>query len=392
MKRILTRFVAAILCCAAALAQPNTLTPKEVADGWVLLFDGESTFGWTAEGGAQWRVADGTLIADAGEYGYLRSNAAFADYVLKCDFRTAPDGNSGIFLRSAKDGQPHVTGYELQIYDKHEKFKTGSLVSHAVAKPARITGGWQSYEVQLAGDRIIVKLDGKKILDARDTKSLIGHIGLQFNKDKKIEFRNVKLKPLGLTPIFDGKTLSGWHETKHPRVKEAPEWTVKKGLLHVQKGPGQLETDAAFDDFILQIDIRANAPAPDKHPNSGIFIRGDANQSWSGYESQIRNEYKDGDRTKPVDFGTGGIYHFQPTRKVVANDNEFFTKTLLVRGRQFSVWINGYPVTSWEDPHPEGTTVRQKQARLGAGVLSLQAHDPTTNLDFRNIRIVKLKR
>ncbi|MBL8234532.1 MAG: DUF1080 domain-containing protein, partial [Bryobacterales bacterium] len=187
-------------------------------------------------------------------------------------------------------------------------------------------------------------------------------------------------------------TLSGWHETKHPRVKEAPVWSVQKGLLHVEKGPGQLETDGAYDDFVLQMDIRANAPAPDKHPNSGVFLRGDANASWSGYESQIRNEYKDGDRTKPVDFGTGGIYHNQPTRKVVANDNEFFTKTIVARGRHFSVWINGYPVTSWEDPHPEGTNVRQKQAKLTPGVLSLQAHDPTTNLDFKNIRIAKLAR
>jgi hypothetical protein len=392
MKRTISLLAAIAMFSAVVLAQTNTLTPKEAADGWVLLFDGESTFGWTPEGGAKWRVADGALIADAGESGYLRSNAVFADYILKCEFRSAPDGNSGIFLRSARQGQPHVTGYELQIYDNHEKFKTGSLVNHSVAKPAKLTGNWQSYEVELVGDRIVVKLDGKKILDARDSKSLIGHIGLQYNKDKKIEFRNMKVKPLGLTPIFDGKTLNGWHETKHPRVKEAPEWSVRKGLLHVEKGPGQLETDASYDDFILQMDIRANAPAPDKHPNSGVFLRGDPNQSWSGYESQIRNEYKDGDRTKPVDFGTGGIYHYQPTRKVVANDNEFFTKTIVARGRQFSVWINGYPVTSWEDPNPEGTNVRQKQAKLTAGVLSLQAHDPTTNLDFKNIRIVRLPR
>ena len=28
--------------------KPNTLTTKEIADGWVLLFDGETTFGWEA--------------------------------------------------------------------------------------------------------------------------------------------------------------------------------------------------------------------------------------------------------------------------------------------------------------------------------------------------------
>jgi hypothetical protein len=32
----------------------------------------------------------------------------------------------------------------------------------------------------------------------------------------------------------------------------------------------------------------------------------------------------------------------------------------------------------------------RKEARLAAGVMSLQAHDPTTNLDFRNIRLAPL--
>src|SRR5215472_11306455 len=33
--------------------KPNMLTPKEIADGWILLFDGETTFGWQIEGDAK---------------------------------------------------------------------------------------------------------------------------------------------------------------------------------------------------------------------------------------------------------------------------------------------------------------------------------------------------
>ena len=29
--------------CRAEEAKPNTLTPKEIAEGWILLFDGETT-------------------------------------------------------------------------------------------------------------------------------------------------------------------------------------------------------------------------------------------------------------------------------------------------------------------------------------------------------------
>ncbi|OYW16757.1 MAG: hypothetical protein B7Z55_13910, partial [Planctomycetales bacterium 12-60-4] len=111
-----------------AFAQTNQLTPKEIADGWLLLFDGESTFGWTVEGAAKWRVADGSIVADSGGYGWLRTNTQFGDYSLKVEFQTAADGNSGVFLRSAKGKDPHVTGYELQIFDAHPKFPTGSIL------------------------------------------------------------------------------------------------------------------------------------------------------------------------------------------------------------------------------------------------------------------------
>jgi hypothetical protein len=40
--------------------KPNTLTPKEIADGWILLFDGETTFGWKIDGEA--KVEDGVLV------------------------------------------------------------------------------------------------------------------------------------------------------------------------------------------------------------------------------------------------------------------------------------------------------------------------------------------
>jgi len=63
---------------------------------------------------------------------------------MKCDFRTAADGNSGIFLRSAKEGNPHETGYELQIFDQHPQFPTGGLWAtsrHLKRCPSNRTNG-----------------------------------------------------------------------------------------------------------------------------------------------------------------------------------------------------------------------------------------------------------
>jgi len=393
MKRIVVMLAVSMVSMEISSGQDsaNKLTPKEIADGWILLWDGESTFGWESHGGAEWKVSGGALVADSPQAGWLGTATAFGDFVLKAEFRAAADGNSGIFLRSAREGAPHQTGYELQIFDTQPAgYNTGSLVNYVKATPAKIVPGqWNRFEVTAQGDRFVVLYNGKKVLDARDSKHAAGVIGLQYNQGKKIEFRNLKLRPLNLKPIFNGKDLTGWAKVDRPNVKAPPEWSVKNGAIHVEKGPGQLETEATWDDFVFQLDIRTNAQGPDHHPNSGVFFRGDPGKFWSGYESQIRNEYKGGDRTAPVDFGTGGVYHFQPTRRVVSNDNEFFTKTIVAHGRQISVWINGIQVSNYRDAREEGADAR-KQARLATGTISLQAHDPTTNLDFRNLRVAPL--
>jgi len=40
---------------------PNALSEEELNDGWILLFDGETTFGWKPTSDANWQVADGVI-------------------------------------------------------------------------------------------------------------------------------------------------------------------------------------------------------------------------------------------------------------------------------------------------------------------------------------------
>jgi hypothetical protein len=387
------RTVILLLAAAAmASAQPNRLASREEAAGWLLLFDGDSLFGWTPEGKGEWHVADGAIVGDSGGDGWLRQNAVFSDYVLHIEFRASTaDTNSGIFFRSAPGADPHRTGFELQIWDKHEKYPTGSLVNFASTDKGHLTPGqWQSFDLEVVGDHYVVRLDGRIILDAHDAHSLAGHLGLQHKEGNAIAFRNIKLKPLGLKPLFADQGLTGWKVTDAPKTAQKPEWTMSDGTLHVEKGPGGLESEAQFKDFVLQIEVRTNPQSPGQHPNSGVFVRGTPGVFWSGYELQVQNGYKNGDRAQPEDFGTGAIYRNQPARKVVANDGKEFVMTAVAHGRHFSVWVDGHPVTDWEDPHPEGASVRAKEAVLGPGVIILQAHDPTTNLDFRDLRVAEL--
>ena len=61
----------------------------------------------------------------------------------------------------------------------------------------------------------------------------------------------------------------------------------------------------------------------------------------NGYECQIQNGCQDGDRTKPQDCGTGGIFRRQNARRIVANDFEWFHMTLHADDTHMATWVNG---------------------------------------------------
>lgn len=368
---------------AHAAEKPNTLTNEEIADGWILLFDGETDFGWRAASKANWKVADGMISVSEGEKGLLCTTSEFGDYVLKVDFRADKNTNSGVFLRTpATPTNPTADCYELNIAPDDNPFPTGGFVGRQKSDGGHTTGDWQTFEVTAEGAHFTVKLDGKPVLDYVDPKPLPrGLIGLQLNSGP-VAFRNIKLKPLGLKPIFNGQDLTGW---KTYPGKQSKYTVTPKGELNVKNGPGQLESEAQFGDFVLQLEVFSNG----KQLNSGIFFRSIPGEFSNGYESQIQNGYKDGDRTQPVDFGTGAIYRRQKARKVVSNDFEWFAKTLAVSGDHIAVWVNGYPVTDWTDTRAANPNPRQG-LRREAGTLIIQGHDPTTDLSFRKLRAAEL--
>src|SRR5262245_63295045 len=200
----MNRILALNLLLAALCGAQNTLTSEEKAEGWVLLFDGKTLSGWQGRATSQpdmtgdWTVANGALICAGTKASRLSGDTVYSDFELKLEFRGAEKVNSGVFLRSQKEGQPHVTGYELQIWDyQPEGFLTGSLVGSLKAAPTKILPDqWNNYEITAQGDRFVIVLNGKTLLDARDPKHASGVVGFQCQKDNRIEFRNIKLRPI----------------------------------------------------------------------------------------------------------------------------------------------------------------------------------------------------
>jgi hypothetical protein len=166
--------------------------------GWRPLFDGKSLKGWEPHGDALWRVVDSAIVCDADKPGWLGTAESFSDFELQVEFRAGAKINSGIFLRSQKEGPPAETGYELQIWDFRPTFKTGALVNSLEAKPAKIKADeWNRFEVRADGDHFVVVLNGETVLDGRDAKHRSGVVGLQYNTGTgRIEFRNIRIRSI----------------------------------------------------------------------------------------------------------------------------------------------------------------------------------------------------
>lgn len=388
--RVLFALLVVFVSLNSAVGAEPRLLPKELLDqGWIQLFDGETQFGWQPAGDAAWEVADGEVRTTGDKAGFLVSTTEWADYELHVEFRAAAKTNSGVFLRTpARPTNPAVDCYELNIAPPDNPFPTASFVGRQKAPLAAaefpMADEWHAFDVTLVGDNMTVVLDGRQVLEYTDPSPVrIGHVSLQ-SREGPVAFRNVRLRPLGLQPLFNGKNLDGWTTE---RAEKSQFDVTDAGELRLIDGPGQIETTRELTNFVLHLDCQVNGDGL----NSGLFFRTLRTGRWVGYESQINNRYKDGDRTKPADFGTGGIYRRQPARRVVADDREWFTKTIVADGPHMAVWVNGYQVSDWTDPRKPAESAREGRRDAG-GVVAIQGHDPTTSFLFRNIRAVELPR
>jgi len=61
----------------------------------------------------------------------------------------------------------------------------------------------------------------------------------------------------------------------------------------------------------------------------------------------------------------------------------------VARGNHLAVWVNGYQTADFTDTRPPDKNAR-KGSKTDKGLISLQGHDPSTDLNFRNLRIAEL--
>lgn len=187
----------AISMGALALFYANAADAQ--ANGWTTLFDGHSLDKFEKSGDANWRLEDGSVVADKGS-GFLVTKTSYGDFELRAEFWVDRKANSGIFIRDENAAKPSTkTGYEVNIYDQRPEpeYGTGAIVDTAKVVPMPKAGGkWNVMEITAKGSVFTVVLNGQKTVDAvNDTKHRQGVIALQYGAGV-VKFRKVEIRTL----------------------------------------------------------------------------------------------------------------------------------------------------------------------------------------------------
>jgi hypothetical protein len=425
-----TMLAVTMLATSCQPAKHNVLTAQEKAEGWILLFDGETLNGWRSYNQPSiaydfWSVVDGTLFASGGggdEFGYLVTDREFENFILVWDWKISPGGNSGVLYHVWEHPRfpvPYITGPEYQMIDDHgfaehnddyileDWQKTAADYAMFVPNPSIYTSGlinppmqWNTSKIVFDNGHVEHWINGEKVVEFEAYSEkwfelrnsgkwemapeyglpTRGVVTLQDHGDP-VWFRNIKIKELPRQTreivLFNGVDLHGWEVFGDP-----DEWFVENGYLICQSSNlgqyGYLATREYYDDFDLTLEFLQEADG-----NSGVFFRSVITPpaNITGWQAEVA----------PRGHGTGGIFEsggrgwiaqITEEQEEILKEGEWNTMRVRVQGGNVTTWLNGHEMVNIVDDE----IIARAQGRI-----ALQIHaGGGIRVKWRNIRLTTL--
>lgn len=166
----------------------------------------------------------------------------------------------------------------------------------------------------------------------------------------------------GFVPLFDGKTLDGWH------VMNNAKFVAEDGVLKLNGGSGWLRSDKEYADFVLRLELRFLKPKQD----GGVFLRASKEgKNWPDKRYEVQSE--NSPRMAMV-FGAKHDRNTDLVQKVLKPVGEWNEYEIKAVGAKLEVRLNGELVTTSDD-----------LGKLPRGYIGLQGEGGLH--EYRNLRI-----
>ena len=355
-----------------------------------------------------WSVSAGILVFD-GKGRNLCTERNFGDFDLLVDWKIAPGGDSGIYLR----GTPQV-----QIWDTAANPEgSGGLYNNQrhTSKPLKPAdnpaGEWNAFRIVMIGERVWVFLNHEPVVDGVIMENYwdrnkpidsFGPIELQAH-GTPLWFRDIYIREIprdrigavalphagelaeGFTALFNGRDLSGW-------TGDLKGYAAENGKIVVrpEHGSGNLYTVREYADFVLRFEFKLTPSA-----NNGLGVRaplqGDA--AYAGMEIQILDDGSPVYRNLHPYQYHGSVYGIVPAaRGRLRPVGKWNAQEVVMNGRRVTVILNGTVIVDADldeaaadgavdgRPHPGLRNDRGHIGFLGHG----------SRVEFRNLRIKPL--
>ena len=175
--------------------------------------------------------------------------------------------------------------------------------------------------------------------------------------------------------LFDGSSLDEWV------IENNGQFSVRNGLLHINKGSGWLRSKKVFGDFVLEMTFRFL----EKEANSGIFVRtgptskdDEKGYPANGYQVQCKDIIT-GDKPRlatMIPYGAPPFEHesdLDALTRAYRPTGEWHHYEITCKGEKLSVKLNGILITM-------ATNIKNLTGHVG-----IQGEQGL--LEFRSIRI-----